>query len=160
MNNNFKITCKNLDDTAKLANVFAKHIKDGVFACLFGEIGAGKTAFVKLLAKEMGITDKVTSPSFVILNEYKTGDKIPFYHFDLYRLENTGVSSISDELREYSRDGIFTFVEWAEFSDEQLPFDRIDINVTYNNDDTRNYEFIARGDKFMKVIEGLNNDFT
>ena len=160
MNNNFKITCKNLDDTAKLANVFATHIKDGVFACLFGEIGAGKTAFVKLLAKEMGITDKVTSPSFVILNEYKTGDKIPFYHFDLYRLENTGVSSISDELREYSRDGIFTFVEWAEFSDEQLPFDRIDINVTYNNDDTRNYEFVARGDKFMKVIEGLNNDFT
>ena len=69
MNNNFKITCKNLDDTAKLANVFAKHIKDGVFACLFGEIGAGKTAFVKLLAKEMGITDKVTSPSFVILND-------------------------------------------------------------------------------------------
>ena len=127
---------------------------------MFGEIGAGKTAFVKLLAKEMGITDKVTSPSFVILNEYKTGDKIPFYHFDLYRLENTGVSSISDELREYSRDGIFTFVEWAEFSDEQLPFDRIDINVTYNNDDTRNYEFVARGDKFMKVIEGLNNDFT
>ena len=160
MNNNFKITCKNLDDTAKLANVFTNHIKDGVFACLFGEIGAGKTAFVKLLAKEMGITDKVTSPSFVILNEYKTGDKIPFYHFDLYRLENTGVSSISDELREYSRDGIFTFVEWAEFSDEQLPFDRIDINVTYNNDDTRNYEFVARGDKFMKVIEGLNNDFT
>ena len=76
------------------------------------------------------------------------------------RLENTGVSSISDELREYSRDGIFTFVEWAEFSDEQLPFDRIDINVTYNNDDTRNYEFVARGDKFTKVIEGLNNDFT
>ncbi len=160
MNNNFKITCKDLNDTANLAKEFAKHIQKGVFACLFGEIGAGKTAFVKLLAKEMGITDKVTSPSFVILNEYKTGNKTPFYHFDLYRLENTGVSSISDELREYSKDGIFTFVEWAEFSDEQLPFDRIDINVTYNDDDTRNYEFVARGEKYKNVIEGLNNDFT
>lgn len=158
MNNSCKITCKNLEDTAKLAKFFAKHINNGVFACLLGEIGAGKTAFVKLLAKEMGITDKVTSPSFVILNEYKTANKIPFYHFDLYRLENTGVSTISDELREYSKDGIYTFVEWAEFSDEQLPFDRIDINVTYNNDDTRNYEFVAIGDKYLNVIEGLKND--
>lgn len=160
MNNNFKTTCKDLTETAHLTKMFAKHIQNSVFVCLFGEIGAGKTAFVKLLAKDMGITDKVTSPSFVILNEYKTGNKVPFYHFDLYRLENTGVSSISDELREYSRDGIFTFVEWAEFSDEQLPFDRIDINVTYNDDDSRNYEFTARGDKYLSVIEGLNNDFT
>lgn len=160
MNNNFKTTCKDLTETAHLTKMFAKHIQNGVFVCLFGEIGAGKTAFVKLLAKDMGITDKVTSPSFVILNEYKTGNKVPFYHFDLYRLENTGVSSISDELREYSRDGIFTFVEWAEFSDEQFPFDRIDINVTYNDDDSRNYEFTARGDKYLSVIEGLNNDFT
>ena len=160
MNNNFKTTCKDLTETAHLTKMFNKHIQNGIFVCLFGEIGAGKTAFVKLLAKDIGITDKVTSPSFVILNEYKTGNKVPFYHFDLYRLENTGVSSISDELREYSRDGIFTFVEWAEFSDEQLPFDRIDINVTYNDDDSRNYEFTARGDKYLSVIEGLNNDFT
>ena len=155
-----RFKCKSLDDTKQLAYKFAKLVEnDGCFVNLFGEIGAGKTAFVKLVAEALGIKEKVTSPSFVILNEYYSAS-IPVYHFDLYRLENTGVSSISDELREYSRDGIFTFVEWAEFSDEQLPFDRIDINVTYNNDDTRNYEFVARGDKFMKVIEGLNNDFT
>lgn len=159
INNTIKITCKDLDDTAHLAEKFSKHIQKGVFVCLYGEIGAGKTAFVKLIAKEMGITEKVTSPSFVILNEYKTQNKIPFYHFDLYRLEHTGVSSIREELQEYSKDGIYTFVEWAEFSDEQLPFDRIDINVTYNNDDSRNYEFISRGKKFLDIIEGLKNDF-
>lgn len=159
MINSVKIICKDLTQTANLAKSFSKYIQNGVFVCLFGEIGAGKTAFVKLLAKEMGITEKVTSPSFVILNEYKTKNKIPFYHFDLYRLENTGVSSISEELREYSKDGIFTFVEWAEFSDEELPFDRLDINVTYNDDDSRNYEFISRGNKFINVIEGLKNDF-
>ena len=159
INNTIKITCKNLDDTKKLAENFSKHIKNGVFACLLGEIGAGKTAFVKFIAKAMGITEKVTSPSFVILNEYKTENKVPFYHFDLYRLEHTGVSSISDELREYSKDGIYTFVEWAEFSDEQLPFDRIDINVTYNDDESRNYEFTAQCEKYIKVIEELKNDF-
>lgn len=158
--NTFKTTCKNLEETSKLAKNFVRYIQNGVFVCLFGEIGAGKTAFVKLAAQETGITEKVTSPSFVILNEYKTKNNTPFYHFDLYRLEHTGVSSISDELREYSKDGFYTFVEWAEFSDEQLPFDRIDINVTYNNDDSRNYEFTAHGEKFINVIKGLENDFT
>lgn len=160
INKSIKITCNNLNDTQKLAEKFSKCIKNGVFACLFGEIGAGKTAFVKFIAKEMGITEKVTSPSFVILNEYKTGNKIPFYHFDLYRLEHTGVSSISEELREYSKDGIYTFVEWAEFSDEQLPFDRIDINVTYNDNESRNYEFTPYGEKYINMIEELKNDFT
>jgi len=160
INNIFKVTCKDLEQTSILAKNFVKYIQSGVFVCLFGEIGAGKTAFVKMIAKEMGITEKVTSPSFVILNEYKTENKMPFYHFDLYRLEHTGASSIREELREYSKDSIFTFVEWAEFSDEQLPFDRIDINVTYNNDDSRNYEFTAQGNKFINVIEGLKNDFT
>ncbi len=157
--NSVKINCNNLNDTKTLANKFSNLIHDGVFVCLFGEIGAGKTAFVKLIAKEMGITENVTSPSFVILNEYKTKNKTPFYHFDLYRLEHTGVSSIREELREYSKDNIYTFVEWAEFSDEQLPFDRIDINVTYNDNDTRNYEFTARGKKFINIIKGLKNDF-
>ena len=160
INNLLKVTCKNLNDTEKLAEKFSKLIQNGVFVCLFGEIGAGKTAFVKLIAKNMGITEKVTSPSFVILNEYKTKNNTPFYHFDLYRLEHTGVSTIREELREYSKDKVCTFVEWAEFSDEQLPFDRIDINVTYNNDDSRNYEFSPRGNKFLNVIEGLKHDFT
>ena len=157
MNNNFKTTCKDLTETAHLTKMFNKHIQNGIFVCLFGEIGAGKTAFVKLLAKDMGITDKVTSPSFVILNEYKTGNKVPFYHFDLYRLENTGVSSISDELREYSTGRKITFVEWAEFSQGELPFERIEINVTYDNDDSRIYEFKTVGEKDKKVIEGLKN---
>lgn len=160
MSTKFTYTSNNLEDTAKLANAFAKHIQNGVFSCLYGEIGAGKTAFVKLLAKEMGINEKVTSPSFVILNEYKTQNKTPFYHFDLYRLESTGVSSIEDELREYSKDGIYTFIEWAEFSDNNLPYERVDINITYNEDDTRNFEFTALGDKYINVIEGLKNDFT
>lgn len=160
MNNKFQTNCKSLDETNLLAKAFSKYIPKEVFCCLFGEIGAGKTAFIKFVANELGISDKVTSPSFVILNEYRTDKKIPFYHFDLYRLEYTGISTICEELREYSKDGIYTFVEWAEFSENQLPFDRIDINVTYNGDDTRNFEFIATGNKYLQVVEGLKNEFT
>lgn len=78
--------CQTLDDTKELAEQFAKLIQNGCFISLYGEIGAGKTAFVKLVADALEVKEKVTSPSFVILNEYHTGS-IPIYHFDLYRLE-------------------------------------------------------------------------
>ena len=147
--------CKTLEDTRKLAEKFANLVKDkGCFVNLFGEIGAGKTAFVRLVAEALGVKEKVTSPSFVILNEYHSA-QIPVYHFDLYRLEHVGISTITDELREYSEGKKITFVEWAEFSQGELPFERIEINVTYDDDDSRNYEFKAVGDKFGYIIEGL-----
>ena len=131
--------CKNLEDTKELAKKFAKLVEDkGCFVSLYGEIGAGKTAFVKEVAKEIGIEEKVTSPTFVILNEYH-GGKLPMYHFDLYRLENEGVKTILDELNEYSEGKQLTFVEWAEFSQNEIPFDHIKINVTYEDNDDRRY---------------------
>ena len=151
-----EIICKTLDDTAALASRFAKFIEnDGCFVSLYGEIGAGKTAFVKKVADAIGITEKVTSPSFVILNEYHSA-KIPVYHFDLYRLENEGVKTIFDELQEYSEGRQITFVEWAEFSQNQIPFDHIKINVTYEDDDSRKYSFEGFGKKCEDIIEGLN----
>ena len=147
--------CKTLEDTKKLAEKFAKLVKDkGCFVNLYGEIGAGKTAFVRLVAESLGVKEKVTSPSFVILNEYHSAS-IPVYHFDLYRLEHVGISTITDELREYSEGKKITFVEWAEFSQGELPFERIEINVTYDDDDSRNYEFKNVGNKDKYVIEGL-----
>jgi len=152
---NVSINCKTLDDTKFLAEKFAKLVKEnGCFVNLYGEIGAGKTAFVRFVAEELGIQEKVTSPSFVILNEYHSAS-IPVYHFDLYRLENVGISTITDELREYSEGKKITFVEWAEFSQGELPFERIEINVTYNDDESRNYTFKSIGEKNNYIIEGL-----
>lgn len=149
--------CTTLEDTKELAYKFAEIVQDkGCFVNLFGEIGAGKTAFVKLVAEKLGIKEKVTSPSFVILNEYHSAS-IPVYHFDLYRLEHTGISTITEELREYSEGRKITFVEWAEFSQGELPFERIEINVTYDDDDSRIYEFKSIGEKNKYVIEGLKN---
>jgi len=149
--------CVSLEDTKKLAEKFANLVKSqGCFVNLFGEIGAGKTAFVRLVAEALGVKEKVTSPSFVILNEYHSAS-IPVYHFDLYRLENVGISTITEELREYSEGKKITFVEWAEFSQGELPFERIEINVTYDDDDSRIYEFKSIGNKNRYVIEGLKS---
>ncbi len=146
--------CATLEDTKKLAQDFAGLIENGCFVNLYGEIGAGKTAFVKLVADALGVQEKVTSPSFVILNEYHSA-KLPIYHFDLYRLENEGVKTISDELREYSEGRNITFVEWAEFSQNEIPFNHLKINVTYDDDDARLYEFEPSGKGFEYIIEGL-----
>ena len=147
--------CATIEDTKKLAYKFAELVKErGCFVNLFGEIGAGKTAFVKLVAEALGIKEKVTSPSFVILNEYHSAS-IPVYHFDLYRLEHTGISTIAEELREYSEGKKITFVEWAEFSQGELPFERIEVNVTYDDNDSRIYEFKSVGEKNKKIVEGL-----
>ena len=151
-----QVKCKDINDTEKLAEKFADLVKDkGAFVCLFGEVGAGKTAFTKLVCKYLNVKEKVTSPSFVILNEYKSG-VIPVYHFDLYRLEKEGISTIINELEEYSEGKILTFVEWAEFSQNALPFEKIDVNIKYIDENQREFEFSATGKNNEEIINGLD----
>lgn len=144
MNDSCTFISNNLADTEKLAESLAKNLDpSGNLICLYGDIGSGKTTFVKFLAKSLGITEKVTSPSFVILNEYHS-DKINLYHFDLYRLEKEGVETILDELKEYTeKKNSVTVIEWAEFSPEKLPEKRIDIEIKYLDETKR--EFTAYG---------------
>ncbi len=157
MQNSFSITVQNVDETAKLAEKLAALVKnDGAFICLYGDIGAGKTAFTRFLAKSLSVKEKVTSPSFVIINEYLSGE-LPVYHFDLYRLEKEGVKTVIDELDEYSKKGILTLVEWAEFSDVKLPYDRIEIRIDYIDETSRTFNFTAIGDDYIPVIENLKN---
>lgn len=157
MEKTFVQKCNTIEDTKTLAEKFAKLVSaQGAFVNLYGEIGAGKTAFARLVAEAIGVKEKVTSPSFVILNEYHSAI-IPIYHFDLYRLESVGIKTITDELREYSDGKKLTFVEWAEFSQGELPFDRIEVNVIYDDDDSRIYTFKSIGQKNDYIIEGLKN---
>ncbi len=151
----FSIISSSVEETDKLAERFAKLVEnDGAFVCLYGDIGAGKTAFSKCLCNHLGVKEKVTSPSFVILNEYHSG-KLPIYHFDLYRLEQEGTKTILDELEEYSQGKLVTLVEWAEFSDTQLPFDRIEIGIEYIEETIRKFEFNPIGERNKKLVEAL-----
>ena len=150
-----EVICRTLEDTRQLAEKFAKLVEnDGCFVSLYGEIGAGKTAFVKLVADALGVKEKVTSPSFVIINEYLSGD-LPVYHFDLYRLEAEGVKTIIDELVEYSRPNVFTFVEWAEFSNYELPFNRIEIKIVYIDETVREFTFYSDSDFYKAILKEL-----
>lgn len=152
----FSFTANSLEDTDFLAAKFAKAVeKKGAFVCLYGDIGAGKTAFTKRVAHYLEVKEKVTSPSFVIINEYLSG-KLPVYHFDLYRLEQEGVATIIDELSEYSRSGVLTMIEWAEFSDVDLPFDRIEIKIEYLDEEKRKFDFYSFSDEYSELLKGMN----
>jgi tRNA threonylcarbamoyladenosine biosynthesis protein TsaE len=104
--------------TAHLAKQIAPQLKAGDVLALSGELGAGKTFFTQCLCKELGINEPVTSPTFVILNEYLSGT-IPVFHFDLYRLENEhevldlGITDMMD-------DGI-TVIEWPKHAERIIP---------------------------------------
>ncbi len=156
MNDELKFHCNSIQDTEKVAEKFAKAVEnDGAFVCLHGDIGAGKTAFTRLVCKYLDVKQRVTSPSFVILNEYQSG-KLPVYHFDLYRLENEGVSTITDELSEYSEGKILTMVEWAEFSpDTELPFDRLIVSINYLSENEREIKITAIGNKSREILKKL-----
>ena len=160
MNSSFKIRSNSLEQTDQIAKYIAEAVCDsGALLCLYGDIGAGKTTLTKSIAKYLEIQEKVTSPSFVILNEYHSG-KIPLYHFDLYRLEEEGVKTILDEIREYTEnDNALAIVEWAQFDSGELPDDRLELNIEYIGDFERDLNFTAYGSKSSKILEEIKQIF-
>jgi len=155
-----KIKTTSLEDTKKLAIAFAKALNEkGLFVTLTGDIGAGKTQFIRYVLEYLNVDKKVTSPSFVILNEYKSS-LCPIYHFDLYRLEEKGLKSIIPELRQYSLENMLTFIEWAEFAQDEIPDSSLRINVEYDVDDVdiRWFEFIDIKNKNSEFLEILSKE--
>ena len=141
----FSIKSNSTEDTDAIAKAISDSLTAGVLLCMYGDIGAGKTTLTKSIGKYLDVREKITSPSFVILNEYHSG-RFDLYHFDLYRLEGEGVETILDELREYSTDPkALTIVEWAQFDQNELLGDRLSLEIKYYDDDTREFIFEAYG---------------
>ena len=160
MDKEFTFIAANLSDTKMFAKKLSQVVDpSGILICLYGDIGSGKTTFIKYLAKNLGIEQKVTSPSFVILNEYHS-DKMSLYHFDLYRLEQEGVDTILDELSEYTeKENSVTAVEWAEFSADSLPEERLDIEIKYIGETKREFSIKAYGEKNIRIVEKFKSLF-
>ena len=105
-------------------NVIAKKIIDSLngkkILALIGEMGAGKTTLIQALCKNLGVTDAVTSPTFAIMNEYKTKESQPVFHFDFYRIESvTEAFDLGYEQFLFSNN--YCFIEWAEKISTLLP---------------------------------------
>ena len=114
-------------ETEELGRRLGERLKPGAVVAFTGDLGAGKTAFTRGLARGLGISQRVTSPTFTIVNEYD-GGRLPLFHFDLYRL------SSSEELfdigwEDYLSRGGVCAVEWSERADDALEEDTIRVDI-------------------------------
>jgi tRNA threonylcarbamoyladenosine biosynthesis protein TsaE len=116
------------DDTISFAKELAPALKQGDVLALYGELGAGKTFFTQQLCKFLGVTENVSSPSYVLMNEY-VGEYV-IYHLDLYRLD------AAEEVLELGLYDLFedsiTIIEWPEIADGMLPDNTIHIYFKFD----------------------------
>lgn len=148
-----ELIAHSLEETEKIAMKLANFLRPGDTLTLEGELGSGKTTFTKGLAKGLGITRNVNSPTFTIVKQYK--GRIPLYHMDVYRLED------SDEdigFSEYFHGDGVSVVEWAKFIEDYLPEERLEINIEYTDDDqTRKLKLKAFGDHYSSILHEMKD---
>ena len=123
------------EETEALGARLARALEPGAVVAFTGDLGAGKTAFVRGLARGLGIRDRVTSPTFTVVNEYE-GGRLPLFHFDLYRL------GCADELfdigwEDYLARGGVCAVEWSERMEELLEPGTIRVDLRRGEDEDR-----------------------
>lgn len=131
---------ESLDTIRQTAHEFIAGMDDRTVFAFHGNMGAGKTTFIKAICEELGVEDVINSPTFAIVNEYRsdtTGELI--YHFDFYRINKPGeAEDIGAE--DYFYSGALCFIEWPEKIEELLPGDVVNVSITENPDGTRTVE--------------------
>jgi len=132
----FKFSCPTIADTQALAAIIGSAVKGGEVIEFQSDLGGGKTTFVKGLAKGMGVTDIVQSPTFIISSIHKAGRGLELHHFDFYRLDNPGV--MSAELAEsLQQNNAVVVVEWGDIVHAILPQSRATVNMSVPAGETR-----------------------
>ena len=124
-----------VQETEALGRALAQHLTPGTVVAVTGDLGAGKTAFVRGMAQGLGIAQRVTSPTFTIVNEYE-GGRLPLFHFDMYRLGS------ADDLfdigwEDFLRRGGVCAVEWSETVQEALDADTIYVDIRRGAEDNQ-----------------------
>ena len=117
---------------------------------LEGDLGAGKTTFTKSFAKGLGVTRNVNSPTFTILKQYE--GRLPFNHLDVYRLADSDEDLGWDEI--FYGEAV-TVIEWAKLIEYDLPNERLQIEVFYENEFARRFEVTPMGERYEQLCREL-----
>lgn len=147
----FKFISKNVEDTLTIAENIESEKFPNMVICLDGELGCGKTVFVKGFANALGIEETITSPTFNIIKEYANGE-LPLYHMDVYRFdeieENIGITDY------YNKGGV-TIIEWSELVQDKLPEERLEIKFKIIDENTRLLVFKPYGKIYEDLCESV-----
>ena len=144
----YKYTSRNEIDTMELAENIESEKFPGMIICLDGELGSGKTVFVKGFAKSLGITENITSPTFNIVKEYESGE-LKLNHMDVYRIEDTDETIAFNDY--FKGDGV-TIIEWAELIEDKLPDERLEIKFKVIDENTRVLVLKPYGQKYEDLV--------
>lgn len=138
-----EIRIDNLANIRAAAHQFVENIGENTVFAFYGKMGAGKTTFIKAICEELGVEDAITSPTFAIVNEYRSdvsGELI--YHFDFYRIKK--LEEVYDMgFEDYFYSGALCFIEWPELIEELLPSDAVKVTI----------EEGENGERLVKTID-------
>jgi tRNA threonylcarbamoyladenosine biosynthesis protein TsaE len=141
-------------DTQRLGAALADELPPGTVIGLIGTLGAGKTRLVQAVATALGVPEgNVTSPTFVLVNEYR-GGRMPVFHFDTYRLKDED-EFLALGLDEYFESNGLTFVEWADRVAGLLPVERLEIKIDVLGETKRRITLSATSVELANVLQRL-----
>ena len=148
---NYKYTSRNETDTMELAQNIESEKFSNMVICLDGELGSGKTIFVKGFASALGIEENITSPTFNLIKEYETGE-LPLYHMDMYRLDDDPMNIGVEDY--FTKNGI-SIIEWADLIEDILPEERLDIKFRIIDENTRVLVLIPHGTQYEELCNSV-----
>ena len=136
------ISVPNIESLLQAAQEFLAAMDDRTVFAFHGEMGAGKTTFIKALCEALGVEDEVNSPTFAIVNEYRSETTAELiYHFDCYRIQKIE-EAMDFGFEDYMESSALCFIEWPENVEELLPGDVVNVTITVNEDGSRTIEMI------------------
>ena len=135
-NNHMEIKITSLENIHDAAREFIAAMGDNTVFAFYGKMGAGKTTFIKAICECLGVTDVINSPTFAIVNEYRSATEELIYHFDFYRIKK--LEEVYDMgYEDYFYSGALCFIEWPELVEELLPGDAVKVTIETAEDGTR-----------------------
>jgi len=146
------LTSPDPDATTALGIALGRAARAGDVMCLWGELGAGKTHLAKAIGVGLGVTDTITSPSFILMAEYPA--RLPLFHIDLYRLADAS-DALAGGLIDDRQSAGLTIVEWPERLGPALPARRLDVVIEGSGDDPRSITLRAVGEGPRRYLEAV-----
>ncbi len=124
------------NDLNKVAEKLLTEFKDQRVFAFYGKMGAGKTTFIQAICKALGTTDNVTSPTFALINEYRTGEMKSIFHFDFYRIKKLE-EAFDLGYEDYLYSGNYCFIEWPEMIESLLPDKIVQVKIEVLENENR-----------------------
>ena len=146
------VVCPDPAATTELGRALGAVARAGDLVCLWGDLGAGKTHLAKAFGAALGVTETITSPSFILMAEYR--GRLPLFHVDPYRLASAEDALRGGLLDERQATGV-TLIEWPERLGDALPPDRLDVRIEGTGDEPRSIALEASSDRYRRYVEAV-----